>query len=59
MMRELRNMLKLIEAANGIGNMEDKRTLEVERRKRMSEEETEREKGNSLKAMAVAKRREE
>ena len=57
MMRECRNMLKLIGAAHGIGNMEDKRTVEVERRKRMSEKETEREKGDSLRATVVAKRR--
>ena len=52
-------MLKLIGAAHGIGNIEDKRTLESERRKRTAEEETEREKGDSLRAMAAAKKWEE
>ena len=33
MMRECWNMLKMIGAAYGIGTMEDKRTLEAERRK--------------------------
>ena len=42
MMRECRNMLKLIGAAHGIGSMEDMRTLESERRKRTAEEGTER-----------------
>ena len=59
MMRECRNMLKLIGAAHGIGSMEDKRTLESERKKRTTEEEMEREKGDSLRATAAAKRREE
>ena len=39
--------------------MEDVRTLEAERRKRILEEKMEREKGDSHKATAVAKRREE
>ena len=59
MMRECRNMLKLIEAAHGIGSMEDKRTLDAERRKRTVEEGTEKEKEDSYKAMAAAKKREE
>ena len=59
MMRECRNMLKLIGVAHGIGSVEDKRTLESEWRKRTAEEETEREKKNSLRATAAAKKRKE
>ena len=59
MMRECRNMLKLIGAAHGIGSIEDKRALEAERRKRTVEEDTEKEKADSLKATTAAKRREE
>ena len=41
MMRECRNMLKLFGAAHGIGNAEDKKALEAERKRRTMEEETE------------------
>ena len=51
--------LKLIGAAHGIGNTEDKRALEAERRKRTVQEDTKRETSVSLKVTAAAKGKEE
>ena len=59
MMRECRGLLRKLEAAHGIGSMQDKRDLEAERKKRDAEELSKGEKADSLKATTAVKKREE